>query len=167
MRRWTGMLVVALAGLLAASALGVAGAQQTTPTTDPPPPRGIIANGAGQRTLSSTATPDAFRSAFRDALTDALADAKGKAAFIAEKSGLTLGAVQSVVETSNTVLDGCNYAVGVQSLAAGAPAPSAKKPTTPKKKKKAKRKTAHKAQDDTSYPCPVSASVTTRYEVTG
>lgn len=172
MRRWIGMLVVALAGLLAASALGVAGAQETTTTTaPPPPPRGITANGAGQRTLQSTASADAFKAAYRDALTDALADAKDKAAFIAEKSGVTLGAVQSVVETSNTVLDGCNFAVGAESVAGTAPAPPVKKPAKAKKKK-AKHKTVHKADaaqtpPDDGYPCPVSASVTARYEVTG
>lgn len=172
MRRFIGMLVVAVAGLLAASALGIAGAQETTttPAATPPPPRGITASGAGLRTVQSTAPADTFKAAYRNALTDALADAKDKAAFIAEKSGLTLGAVQSVAETSNTVLDGCNFAVGAESVAGVAPAPAPKKPAT-SKKKKAKRKPAHKAdtlapQDD-GYPCPVSASVTERYEVTG
>jgi uncharacterized protein YggE len=163
MRRWTTALGVSAAALMIAGVLGSAGAQTQTPAT-----HGLSVNGAGQRTVASNAPQDAFTTGYRAALDDALDDAKAKADRIAQKQGLTLGAVQAVAETSNSVLRGCMFGYGLAasgSATAGPPVAKAPPKANRPRKPKPKPKPAARAAQDQSYPCPVQASVTVVYAI--
>jgi uncharacterized protein YggE len=154
MRRWITAVGVAVAALMIAGVLGSAGAATQTPATHT-----LSVNGAAQRTVPSSAPQEAFTVAYRAALDDALDDAKAKADRIAQKQGLTLGAVEALTETSNSVLGGCMFGYGVADSAKAPP-----KANHPRKPKPKARPVAHAAQDQT-YPCPVQASVTVVYTI--
>jgi uncharacterized protein YggE len=165
MRRWTTAVGVAAAALMIAGVLGTAGAQTQTPATHT-----LSVNGAAQRTVASSAPQDTFTVAYRAALDDALDDAKAKADRIAQKQGLTLGAVQALTETSNSVLGGCMFGYGAADSAGATSAPPAAKappkanhPRKPKPKRK--HKAAARAAQNETYPCPVQASVTVVYAI--
>jgi uncharacterized protein YggE len=165
MRRWITAVGVATAALMTAGVLGSAGAQTQTPAT-----HALSVNGAAQRTVPSNAGQEAFTAAYRSALDDALVDAKAKADQIAQKQGLTLGAVQALTETSNSVLGGCMMGYGAtdSAKAVSAPPAVAKAPRPHRKpKSKAKAKPAARAaqNQDQVYPCPVQASVTVVYAI--
>jgi hypothetical protein len=165
MRRWITAVGVATAALMTAGVLGSAGAQTQAPAT-----HALSVNGAAQRTVPSNAGQEAFTVAYRSALDDALVDAKAKADQIAQKQGLTLGAVQALTETSNSVLGGCMMGYGAtdSAKAVSAPPAVAKAPRPHRKpKSKAKAKPAARAaqNQDQVYPCPVQASVTVAYAI--
>ena len=167
MRRWITAVGVAAAALMTAGVLGSAGAQTQAPAT-----HALSVNGAAQRTVPSNAGQDAFTVAYRAALDDAQDDAKAKADRIAQKQGLTLGAIQALTETSNSVLGGCmmGYGASDSAKAVSAPPAVAKAPRPhrkPKPKSKAKAKPAARAAQtqDQVYPCPVQASVTVVYAI--
>ena len=159
MRRWITAAGVAAAALMIAGVLGSAGAATPTPAT-----HALSVNGAAQRIVPSSAPQEAFTVAYRAALDDALNDAKAKGDRIAQKQGLTLGAVQALTETSNSVLGGCmsGYGVTDNSSAKSAP-PAAKAP--PKATHPRKPKAASAAAQDQTYPCAVQASVTVVYAI--
>jgi hypothetical protein len=161
MRRWITAVGVTAAALMIAGVLGSAGAAGQAPST-----HALSVNGAAQRIVSSSAAQDAFTVSYRAALDDALDDAKAKAARIAAKQGLTLGAVQSLIETSNSVLGGCMFGYGPADSGKSAP-PAAQPPSKTKhpRKPKPKPKPAARAAQDQTYPCPVQASVTLVYDI--
>jgi uncharacterized protein YggE len=155
MRRWITAVSVAAAALMIAGVLGVAAADTQTPAAHT-----LSVNGAAQRTVPSNAPQEAFTVAYRAALDDSLDDAKAKADRIARKQGLTLGAVQAVTETSNSVLGGCMFGLyGAADSSAKSAPPKANHPRKPK------RKSAARAAQDQTYPCPVQASVTVVYAI--
>jgi hypothetical protein len=160
MRRWFTAVGIATAALTIAGVLGTAGA-----ATEAPAAHALSVNGAAQRTISSSAPQDAFTVAYRAALDDALDDAKAKADRIAAKQGLTLGAVQALTETSNSVLGGCMFGYGVADSGSGRTAPPvAKAPPKAKHRRKPKpSRSAARAAQNESYPCPVQASITVVY----
>lgn len=145
---------VAAAALVVAGVLGSAAAQD--PASPPTPARAIVANGAAQRMLDSSASDAQLRGAYDDALHDAIADAKRKAAILAGDGGVALGAVQRVTEQSNTMLGGCAY--GPIAYADGATAKAAPVPTRKPARKPKKKKPAKAAEVET-YPCAVQAAV--------
>jgi uncharacterized protein YggE len=80
-----GLMIAAFAGVL-----GTAGAQD--PTASPSPARTVTANGSGETTIATTAGQADRESAYRGALGDAIDRARSRAAFLADKGGVQLGA---------------------------------------------------------------------------
>jgi uncharacterized protein YggE len=145
-----------------AGVLGEAGAQQ--PATTPPAQRLVTVNGGSTTEVASDATEAARRAAYGAALGAALDDAKAKAAFVAERSALTLGAIQSVTEQTGSVLDGCVAFADSTNGAEARPLPQVRKP-------RRKPGSAKKAQATPPAPgpfrCQAVASVTVSYAVVG
>jgi uncharacterized protein YggE len=157
-----GVVLAAAAALAVAGVLGVAGAQQ--PATPAAGERLITVNGGGESQVSSEASAADRRAAYRTALGAALDDAAAKAAFVAQRTGLALGAVQSVTEQTGSVLDGCVSFAALQGGGGEArPLPQVKKRPRPRKRAGAK------PAQDTSGPfqCQVVASVTVSYGLNG
>lgn len=91
-------LAIAAVGLLAAGALGVAGGAETPAPAPAAPQRTVSVEGVAGVPVASEASAEVADAAYRQAMAAAIADGQGKAQFLAEKSGATLGAVQSVAE---------------------------------------------------------------------
>ncbi len=91
-------VAIAAVGLLAAGVLGVAGGAETPAPAPSAPQRTVSVQGVAGTPVASAAGPEAANAAYRQAMAAAIADGQGKAQFLAEKSGATLGAVQSVAE---------------------------------------------------------------------
>lgn len=91
-------VAIAAVGLLAAGILGVAGAETPPAPTSTAPQRTVSVEGVAGVPVASEASGEAANAAYRQAMAAAIADGQGKAQFLAEKSGTTLGAVQSVAE---------------------------------------------------------------------
>lgn len=167
MRRWILAVSVAATALAAVAVLGSAGAQ--TPTTTPEQ-RLITVNGGGAADLPSDADAAARRAAYRRALAEALDDAGAKAAFVAERTGLTLGAVHAVTEQSGSVLDGC-VAFAVADGATHALPRKARPAKRPAKRPAVSKPTAAQtvppAPEPAPYRCQAAASVTVSYAVAG
>lgn len=92
---------VATAALAAVGVLGVAGAAETTTTpaaSTVSAPRSVSDEGVGTAPVEVVASTSAADTAYRQAMAAAISDGQGKAQFLAEKAGATLGAVQSVAE---------------------------------------------------------------------
>jgi uncharacterized protein YggE len=156
MQRWMGVILAAAAALAVTGVLGVAGAQQPAqPTTGQ---RLVTVNGSGATDVASDASTATRTAAYRVALGAALDDAAAKAAFVGQRSGLVLGAVQSVTEQTGSVLDGCVAVAVTQGVAEARPLPAVKRP-------RRKRTGAHAAQAPDR--CQAVASVTVSYAVTG
>jgi len=167
--------VAAVAGLVAVSTLGVASAEAPTGAA---PTRSVSVEGLGTAPIPQEAEQVTADNAYRQAMAAALADGQGKASFLAEKAGGSLGPALSIVEDGGGV--GCKneapeapytYYRGAQPdigyarsgpapplEAAAAPKPSvgAGKPTV----KKHKKRRAKKSSTDT---CTVSAQVSVAY----
>jgi uncharacterized protein DUF541 len=167
-------------GLAAAGVLGTAGAQDTTSTTapaPPPPQRLVTVNGAGAVDVAAGAKASDRQAAYRSALTAALDDAKAKAELIAGHEGLTLGAVQSVTEQGNDLMQGCVVAYGAtgSGVAVPAPAPALRKAATRKARRHKRRRRATAIAPaprqapvplpPQPYPCGAQAAVTVSYAV--
>jgi hypothetical protein len=90
---------VATSALVAAGALGVAGAD-TTPAPAPTSvlPRTVSVQGVASAPVASEASVATATAAYRQAMASAVADGQSKAQFLAEKAGAALGAVQSIGE---------------------------------------------------------------------
>jgi uncharacterized protein YggE len=175
MSRWIGATAVAVLALAVAGVIGTAGAQDTTPTTPTTTAassqRLITVNGAGEESVASDANAAARNTAYRTALTAALDDAKSKAGLIAGREGLTLGAVQSVTEQGNSLMNGCAVAYGVAGKGVAVPAPA----RAPAVRRPAHRKLRHRRTaalratpmplPPQPYPCDAQASVTVSYAV--
>jgi hypothetical protein len=88
--------------LVAAGMLGVASAE--APTTASPPPtvsvQGVAIEPIEQSASSATAT-----TVYRQGMAAAITDGQAKAQFLASSAGVTLGAVQSIVENGGYI--GC------------------------------------------------------------
>jgi hypothetical protein len=93
---------VTVVALVAAGMLGVASAE--APTTSSPPPtvsvQGIAVEAIEQSASSATAT-----TVYRQGMAAAVTDGQAKAQFLASSTGVTLGAVQSIVENGGYI--GC------------------------------------------------------------
>jgi hypothetical protein len=93
---------VTVIALIAAGMLGVASAE--APTAASPPPtvsvQGVAIEPIEQSASSATAT-----TVYRQGMAAAVADGQTKAQFLASSAGVTLGAVQSIVENGGYI--GC------------------------------------------------------------
>jgi len=171
---------VTVGALIAAGMLGVASAE--APTTPSPPPtvsvQGIAIEPIEQSASSATAT-----TVYRQGMAAATTDGQAKAQFLASSAGVTLGAVQSIVENGGYI--GCTGneieylgeqpdfgspgvgvspgAVGVPRVA-GAAAPVTNRPATKHAKKK-KRKHAPVAKRASVAGCTLTAQVSLTYAI--
>jgi hypothetical protein len=168
-------------GLLAAGVLGVAGAETTPAPVPAAIPRTVGVQGVATAPIASEATAEAANAAYRQAMAAAVADGQGKAQFLAEKAGATLGPVQSVGEGGGYVqCPGEEEYTGVQpdfgsvssgdvyapraSLAAGAVTQRARKP--PVKRHKAKGKNGKSpAKAAAAVTCTLSTQVALVYQL--
>jgi hypothetical protein len=160
MRRWIGVVLAATAGLALAGVLGVASAQQPAATSTAQ--RLLTVNGGSTAEVGSEASTSARRAAYGAALGAAVEDARGKAAFLAERSGLTLGAVQSVTEQTGSVLDGC---VAFAESTGGGEAKALPQVRRPRRKKSSAQTTQEPPAGP--YRCQAVASVSVSYAVAG
>jgi uncharacterized protein YggE len=159
MQRGMAVVIAAAAALTTGAVLGVAGAQQSTPAAPAAPEQRLISvTGAGESTVPVAAGVGARQAAYRDALGAALDDANAKAAFVAQRVGLVVGAVQSVTEQSSAPLSFCGAAYAESGTVARPKRRVARKPAS---------KTAPKAAQDEPSVCDVPAAVTVAYAATG
>ena len=171
---------VTVGALIAAGVLGVASAEG--PTTASPPPtvsvQGVAIEPIEQSASSATAT-----TVYRQGMAAAVTDGQAKAQFLASSAGVTLGAVQSIVENGGYI--GCTGneigylgeqpdfgspgvgvspgAVGVPRVA-GAAVPVTNKPATKHTRKK-KRKHAPVAKRASVAGCTLTTQVSLTYAI--
>jgi hypothetical protein len=92
----------AMAGLIAAGVLGVAGAETPTSTTVGGPsgslPRMVNVQGVAREAIDQNASAAQATAVYRQGMADAMADGQAKAQFLVGKAGVTLGPVQSIAE---------------------------------------------------------------------
>jgi hypothetical protein len=96
---------VLASALLAIGVLSVASAE-TTPTPAPAasaPPRTVSVQGVATAPVAQAANAATATAAYRQAMAAAVADGQAKAQFLAEKTGATLGVVQSIGEGGGSI----------------------------------------------------------------
>ncbi len=170
--------VVTAIALIAAGMLGVASAEAPT-TTSPPPTvsvQGVAIEPIEQSASSATAT-----TVYRQGMAAAVTDGQAKAQFLASSAGVTLGAVQSIVENGGYI--GCtgneieylgeqpdfgSPGVGVSGVAVSPravteAAPGASKPILKHPKKKNRK--APVAKRASVAGCTLSAQVSLTYAI--
>ena len=165
--------------LFAASMLGVAVAEAPTST----PLRTVSVEGIANVPVAQTADAAAATAVYREAMASAITDGQSKAAFLAEKTGSTLGPVQNVTESGGYIWcrggteqesaeyegeqpdfgSGQERGVALPEAAATA-APSVPRQKAPvvKKRKKAKHPVAKKAAVGS---CALTAQVSLIYTI--
>jgi len=179
MRALIPAIAVTVIALIAAGMLGVASAE--APTTASPPPtvsvQGVAIEPIEQSASSATAT-----TVYRQGMAGAVTDGQTKAQFLASSAGVTLGAVQSIVENGGYI--GCTGneveylgeqpdfgSPGVESYGgevsvprvAGAVAPVTSKPAVKHAKKK--RSKAPVAKRASAAGCTLTAQVSLTYAI--
>ena len=166
---------VASIALIATGALGVAGAETTVTPAGALAPRIVSVQGVASAPIEPMASAAVANAVYRQAMAGAIADGQSKAQFLAEKTGATLGAVQSVGEGGGYIQcpgeeeyqgvqpdfgSGSPVVAGPVALAKGRIAPSVHK--APVKHHKRRRATAKKA---TVEPCSLSTQVALSYQL--
>jgi uncharacterized protein YggE len=171
---------VTAAVLFAASMLGVAVAEAPTST----PLRTVSVEGIANVPIGQTANAAAATAVYREGMASAVTDGQSKATFLAEKTGSTLGPVQSVTESGGYIWcrggsegEGAEYegeqpdfGSGQERSVAVAPEAAASAPSSVprqkapvvKKRKKAKHPVAKKA---TAGSCTLTAQVSLVYTI--
>jgi hypothetical protein len=94
--------IVTTVSLIVAGLLGVASAE--APTTAAPPPT-VSVQGVAIEPIEQSASGATATAVYRQGMADAVIDGQSKAQFLASKAGVTLGAVQSIVENGGYI--GC------------------------------------------------------------
>ncbi len=94
--------VVVTIALVAAGMLGVASAEAPT---NPTPSPTVSVQGVAVEPIEQSASLATATAVYRQGMADAIADGQSKALFLASKAGVTLGAVQSIVENGGYI--GC------------------------------------------------------------
>jgi hypothetical protein len=178
---------IASAAAIAAGALGVASGEGPAGSTAA---RTVSVGGVGVVPIAVKASAAEATSVYREGMAKALVDAQSKAAFLAEKSGVALGAVVNMVEDGGSIE--CIGAYEEEGSAAYAryegeqpdfgwghdpgvvvgPSGSAVAPTgavspargVPHRPKAKKRKKAHKASTSTAR-CNLTANVAAIYAI--
>jgi Protein of unknown function (DUF541) len=170
---------VTVVALVAAGMLGVASAE--APTTTSPPPT-VSVQGVATLPIEQSASSATATTVYRQGMAAAVTDGQAKAQFLASSAGVTLGAVQSIVENGGYI--GCtgneieylgeqpdfgSPGVGVSPGAvsvprvAGAAVPVINKPAAKHAKKK-KRK-APVAKRASAAGCTLTAQVSLTYAI--
>jgi hypothetical protein len=96
-------VIITVIALLAAGMLGVASAE--APTTVASPPLTVSVQGVAIEPIEQSASGATATAVYRQGMADAVTDGQSKAQFLASKAGVTLGAVQSIVENGGYI--GC------------------------------------------------------------
>ncbi len=92
------VMAAALATMIALVAVGMLGvASAEAPTTSAPPPT-VSVQGVATEPIEQGANAATATAVYRQGMADAISDGQAKAQFLASKAGVTLGAVQSIVE---------------------------------------------------------------------
>lgn len=168
-----GLALVAVAGG-AAGLLGVAAGEGPAGSTAA---RTVSVQGIGTVPIGTADTAAEATAVYREAMARALADGQAKAAFLAEKAGVGLGAVVSILEDGGSIecsgQDGQEYAgyegewpdfgYGRTPAVASAPAasPSASTPTVSHRPKVAHKRT--NAKKASAARCNLTAEVSAIY----
>jgi hypothetical protein len=166
---------VSVGALIAVGVLGVASAE----TTPAPPgsilPRTVSAQGVANAPIAPEASAEAAIAAYRQALASAVADGQGKARFLAEKAGATLGAVQSLEEGGGYIqcpegeeYQGAQPDFGYASgggIVAGSSLAAPRRATPRTRKPPVKRHKKHSAKAAAGAPCTLSTQVGLAYQL--
>lgn len=163
----------AAVGLLAAGVLGVAGADTTPAPVPTSAPRTVSVQGVGSAPIAAEANAQDANAAYRQGMAAAIADGQDKARFLAEKTGATLGAVQSVGEGGGYIqCPGEEEYTGVQpDFGSGAPVIEArsvaagKAPVSVSHRSKPKRRKRHSAKKSTAQTCTLSTQIALVYQL--
>ncbi len=166
-------------GLVAGGVLVLTAEAETTSSSTPStsaPLRTVSVEGVATAPVDSAASSEAAIAAYRQAMAAAITDGQAKAQFLAEKTGATLGQVQSIAEGGGYI--GCPTGVeyeGAQpdfgsargEVFAAAAAPAAKAPGAVKahKAKPAKHHKRHAAKKSAAESCTLSTQVTLVYQL--
>lgn len=172
-------LTVAMAGLIAAGVLGVAGAETPTSTSvgglSASLPRTVGVQGVARETIDQNASAAQATAVYRQGMADAMADGQAKAQFLVGNAGVTLGPVQSIAEGGGYI--GCTGESEYQGeqpdfgfaatfgSAVGVSAPSAQRPLTahrPTVKRPGHRR-RHSAKKTSTGTCTLSTQLSLAY----
>ncbi len=165
-------VAIAAIGLLAAGVLGVAGGAETPTPASTAPQRTVSVEGVAGVPVTSEASAEAANSAYRQAMAAAIADGQGKAQFLAEKSGATLGAVQSVGEGGGYIqcpgeleYQGAqpDFGQGAPVISAGSVAAGAPRAIVHTRRASTKHRKRRRARKATAQTCTLSTQVALVY----
>ena len=168
---------LAATGLVAGGVLVMTAGAETTST--PPasaPLRTVSVQGVASEPLNSAASAEAATAVYRQAMAAAIGDGQAKAQFLAEKTGATLGQVQSIGEGGGYIQcpEGVEYqgsqpdfGSGASVIAGAVSAPVAgRRPIPTVHKAPAKhRKRRHSAKKATVESCTLSTQVALIYQL--
>ncbi len=172
---------LAATGLVAGGVLVMtAGAETTSAPPVSAPLRTVGVQGVASEPLGSTASAEAATAVYRQAMAAAIGDGQAKAQFLAEKTGATLGQVQSIGEGGGYIQcpEGVEYqggqpdfGSGVSEVFGAASVPAAAGRATPTihkapaKKRPAKHRKRHSAKKATAESCTLSTQVALIYQL--
>jgi hypothetical protein len=170
---------VAIAGLIAAGVLGVAGAETPPSTTVGGPlaslPRTVGVQGVAREAIDQNASAVQATAVYRQGMADAMADGLAKTQFLVGKAGVTLGPVQSIAEGGGYI--GCTGESEYQGEqpdfgsamtfgpAVGVSAPSAQRLGTarPPAIKRPRHRRHHSAKKASTGTCTLSTQLSLAY----
>lgn len=160
-------------GLIAAGVLGVAGADTTPAPVPTSAPRTVSVQGIASVPVAADASGEAANAAYRQGMAAAIADGQDKARFLAEKTGATIGVVQSVGEGGGYIqCPGEEEYTGVQpDFGSGSPVIEArsvaalKGPVSLPHRSKPKRRKHHTANKSAAQTCTLSTQVALVYQL--
>lgn len=165
-------VAIAAAGLLAAGILGVAGAETPPAPAPATMPRTVSVEGVAGVPVPSEASAEAANAAYRQAMAAAIADGQSKAQFLAEKSGATLGQVQSVAEGGGYIqcpgeleYQGAqpDFGQGAPVISAGSVAAATPRAVLHPPRASPKHRKRRKARKATAQTCTLSTQVALVY----
>ncbi len=171
---------VTVVALIAVGMLGVASAEAPTATSPPPT---VSVQGVATEPIEQSASSATATAVYRQAMAAATTDGQAKAQFLASSAGVTLGAVQSIVENGGYIgctgeeveysgeqpdfgSPGLGTSGGVVSVprVAGAATPVAGKPAVKHAGRK-KHKKAPVAKRASATGCTLNAQVSLTYAI--
>jgi hypothetical protein len=163
---------------VASGTLGVAAAEAPTVSA----PRTVSVGGVAVVGIAQNANAAAANAAYRQAMAAAVVDGQSKAQFLAEKTGVTLGAVQSVAEGGGSIEctggsetagyaeyegEQPDFSAGVSAAPVrvfGAPTAGAT-PALPKGKKRRKHRRTTHAKAAVAGSCKLTAELSLVYAI--
>jgi hypothetical protein len=139
--------------------------------TASPPPRTVGVQGVASESIPSEASAATAVSAYHQGLADAVSDGQGKAQLLAEKTGATLGPIQSAGEGGGYIqcpegqeYEGTQPDFGSSGVAVmGASNAAAVAPRAPALRKPARRHPRRSARKSTAAACTLYAQVSLVY----
>ncbi len=166
-------------GLVAGGVLVLTAEAETTSSSTPStsaPLRTVSVEGVATAPVDSAASSEAAIAAYRQAMAAAITDGQAKAQFLAEKTGATLGQVQSIAEGGGYI--GCPTGVeyegaqpdfgSARAVFQAEAAPAARAPGTVNVHKASAKSKHHKrrsAKKSAAESCTLSTQVTLVYQL--